>query len=170
MNTTRITAIQARAYIRLVARGLVPAPDRHLEAGLDERHVFGGRGRPPHHRAGAQVARERDVGEPRPGRHVGEIGDPGAVRASVRKSLLSRSPARRAPVPGLVAVGGLAHDVRAGQPHAAESEPGDGVAGHVDGADRLREIGHTSFYSRTGPVHCASRRVSPWSRTVTSTR
>jgi hypothetical protein len=59
--------------------GLVPAPQRHRQAVLDERDVFDRRGRPAHDRPGVQVDGKRDVGKPRPGRHVGEVGESGMV-------------------------------------------------------------------------------------------
>lgn len=61
------------------AAGLVSAPQRHRQAGFDEGDVLDRRGRPPDDRPGVQVDGQRHVDEPGPGRHVGEVGDPGVV-------------------------------------------------------------------------------------------
>ena len=60
--------------------GVIAPPQRHGQAGFNERDVFSRGGRPAHDRPRVQVDRERDVGEPGPRRHVGEVGDPGPVR------------------------------------------------------------------------------------------
>jgi hypothetical protein len=60
--------------------GVVAAPQRHRQTGLDERDVLGGRGGPADDRPRVQVDREGHVGEPGPRRHIREVGDPGPVR------------------------------------------------------------------------------------------
>ncbi len=82
---------------------LVAAPQRHVQARLDERDVLDGRDQPAHDRPGEQVNRESDIDETGPRRYVKSVTQ-ARFGAPVRKFRLSRSGARRIAVPGFAPI------------------------------------------------------------------
>jgi hypothetical protein len=144
------------------AAGLVPAPQRHRQAVLDERDVLDRRGRPAHDRPGVQVDGQGDVDETGPRGHVGEIGDPSVVGPR-RRELPVEQVARAS---GVGAAGhGRARRAAADQPGHAQlgHQPVHGVRGHrrpaLGGHRPVEPGGHLA-----PPVADLRRRPARWPR------
>ena len=105
--------------------GVITTPQRHRQAGFDERDVLRRGGRPADDRPGVEVDRERDVGEPGPGRDVGEVGNPGPVRGGGAEVAVEQIPCAHAVLAG---DGGADLAAADQAPHALLAhQPVDGV-------------------------------------------